>query len=312
VRVEYIQVEGSSEHFNVDVYAPDILDNYQQTGPMNCCPGIIIVAGGGGKDMLTGTAPRGKHAAAYHDLAECLAADGSWVFVPSRRGDPQRTPQQRLAISADFQARLPPELFADSGPNDGTYTHLRQVSELRTLITNLPRLCGSGIDTSLLGVIGKSAGGGVALALASEMRGKIVSIALWGSALKTSQWFGGPKADEFFQEILTARQITYDRDEFLGEMCDAIDFIEKIYAPLLLACSMPDPYCGEPPEVDRWATVEDQIELLRYAVNAHYARMSVVKGAEHTMHRGLPAWRNYAATIKNWFRETLYKKSAAL
>jgi pimeloyl-ACP methyl ester carboxylesterase len=179
------------------------------------------------------------------------------------------------------------------------------VSELGSLISNLPQLCGSGLDGNRLGVIGKSAGGGVALAFASEMKGKIASIALWGSALKTSQWFGGPKADDLFQEILTTRRITYDRNEFLSEMCDAVDFIENIDKPLFLACTMPDPYSAEPTEVDRWSTIEDQTELLRYAVNAHYARMSVVKGAEHTMYRGLPAWRNYAATILDWFRETL-------
>lgn len=305
MRVEYLQVEGSSEHFNVDVYTPETAESCQQIDSSHGFPGIIIVAGGGGKDMLTGTVVRGKHAAAYHDVAECLAANGYWVFVPSRRGDPQRTPEQRLKISGTFKDRLPVELFADVGPNSGTYSHNRQLAELRTLITNLPSLCGGGLDNNRLGVLGKSAGGGVALALASELQSKISSVALWGSSLKTSQWFDGPKADEFFQEVLSARQIHFDRAEFLDEQCDAIDFIKNIRVPLFLACSIPDNYSVEPSEVDRWATVEDQIELLRYAINAHYARVSILKGAEHTMYRGLPSWHNYAVTIKSWFTETL-------
>ena len=157
-------------------------------------------------------------------------------------------------------------------------------------------------------MLGKSAGGGVALAFASEMRDSVAALALWGSALKNSQWFRGPKADTYFERILSARQISFDRVAFQREICDPIDYVEQITAPVLFACAYQDQYASQPSEADPFCSVEDQTQLLHYAVNARYARATAIKGAEHTMHKDAPAWPAYARTLVSWFEETLKRE----
>jgi len=162
MRIEYLQVDNSAEHLNVDIYEPARIcaENPPKTGGV---PAIVVAAGGGGKDLLSGDDKRGKHAAAYHDLAEYLAGEGFWVLVPSRRGDPQRTSELRGGLCPLFGHRLPQELFKDHGPNEGFYSHKRQVAELKTVIDHLPQLCGETVDVRRTGVLGKSAGCGISL-----------------------------------------------------------------------------------------------------------------------------------------------------
>src|SRR5262245_27768536 len=114
VRKAYVEVAHTGEHVNVEIYPP--LEGGRPSWSA-ACPVIIIAAGGGGKDLRTGGPATGKYAAAYHDLAVSLAAAGFFVLVPSRRGDPQRTPFLRDGVSREFADRLPTELFEDEGPN---------------------------------------------------------------------------------------------------------------------------------------------------------------------------------------------------
>lgn len=305
MRIEYIRVAESSEHFNVDVYEPAPLGATALRRPSEKIPAIVIAPGGGGKDLLTGDGNRGKHGAGYHDLAEYLANQGFWVLVPSRRGDPRRKLEQRSALCSMFSERLPDELFADHGPNEGCYTHKRQVAELETVIDNLTSLCGSAVNSERIGLLGKSAGCGVSLCLTNKISTKVSTLALWCSSLNSSQWFTGPKADDFFKRVLSDRQIRFERNSFVSDLCNAVDFVGQVKIPILFACTWRDSYAISPTEPDPWATAEEQMQLLHYAVNARDARVTVVKGAEHTMHRELPAWRSYAATLGDWFRETL-------
>lgn len=292
-----------NEHFNVDVYHPLPIHFQQDATPLEGTPAIIIITGVGGKDFITGGAFCGKYAVAYHDLAQHLADAGFYVLVPSRRGDPQRTREYVASISGKFKNRLPEDFFCDEQPNEGSHSHLRQIEELKTLIKRMPDL-GAGVDKNRIGIIGKSAGGGIALRLASEVQSDIKSLALWGSSLRTSQWFNGLK-DTFIERILTARKIRFDREEFLSEICDAIDVVGEVSAPVLFACAAHDPFAPEPPELDVYSNPEEQVQLMRYAISSRYVRVAIVKGAEHTMYRGLPSWQNYANTLQSWFQETL-------
>jgi alpha-beta hydrolase superfamily lysophospholipase len=296
--VEKLYLAVDQEHFNVDVFLPADIRPERKAAP-----GIVMVIGGGGKDLLTGE-PRGKYAAAYHDMAVHFSDAGFWVFLPSRRGDPSRTRASLHLTAPSFRDRLC-ETAQDENPNEGKHTHLKHVAELKILVQNLTRYEIRGLDLSRLGILGKSAGGGVALRLVSELSDRFASVALWGSALRTSQWFRGPKSDEFFRDVLDNRRVAYDRAAFLAEMCDAIDFVGDVTAPMLAACAAPDPYAPLVPETDRWSSPEEQLQLLKYATNCRQARSTVVKGAEHTMYRELAAWRQCANTLSSWFAETL-------
>jgi pimeloyl-ACP methyl ester carboxylesterase len=109
--------------------------------------------------------------------------------IPSRRSDPQRTIQARTNLADTFRERLPAELLKDEGPNQGTYSHRNHEAELTLLIENLAAIVGPDVDNRRVGILGDSAGGGVALVAASKLGERVDSIALLGSALKTSQWF---------------------------------------------------------------------------------------------------------------------------
>ena len=303
MQIEYLQINGSDQHVNVDIYEPAGIDRTLATKGL--IPAVVIAAGGGGKDLLSGNERRGKHAVGYHDLAEYLAGEGFWVLVPSRRGDPQRTPELRSTLSHLFTERLPCEFFLDHGPNVGNYSHQRQANELKTVIERLPELCGRTVDVTRVGLLGKSAGCGVSLCVASAMGERVAALALWCGSLKSSQWFSGPKADDFFKGILSDRQIRYERAAFVNDICDAVEFVGGVHVPILFACTLSDSYGSEPTERDPYATAEEQLQLLHYAVNAHYARVTIIKGAEHTMYRELPAWRSYTLTLGNWFKEVL-------
>jgi dienelactone hydrolase len=302
MQVKYLQTDVT-EHYNVDIYprgqrliGADSLEKF---------PAIVIAAGGGGKDLVTGDARRGKHAAGYHDLAEYLAMQGFWVLIPSRRGDPQRTPELQSGLCPLFRERLPGELFADPGPNEGIYSHERQRHELKTVIECLPELCDHSVDMQRVGLLGKSAGCGVSLRLTSENADKISSLALWGGSLNVSQWFAGPRSDHFFKRVLEDRNIRYDRQAFMDDLCNATDFVGYPSCPILFACAALDPFAPEPTEADPWATPEEQMQLMHYAVRSRYSKVTILKGAEHTMYKELQAWRSYALTISNWFQETL-------
>lgn len=297
--MEKLYLAVDHEHFNVDVYVPTLMRPTRKAAP-----GIVMVIGGGGKDVLTGE-PRGKYAAAYHDIAAHFSDAGFWVFLPSRRGDPSRTRASLTVTSPLFRDRLLCQAAQDENPNEGQHTHLKHVAELKILIQSLALYESRGLDLSRLGVLGKSAGGGVALRLVSVLPDRFVSVALWGSALRTSQWFRGPKGDEFFKDVLDKRRVAYDRAQFLADMCDAIDFVGAVTAPMLAACAAPDPYAPLVPETDRWSSPEEQLQLLKYAVSCRQARSVVVKGAEHTMYREHAAWRQYAHILSSWFSETL-------
>ncbi|MCI0538888.1 MAG: hypothetical protein L0Z50_27085 [Verrucomicrobiales bacterium] len=300
----YLKTAGGKERINIDVYKPQSTDSQSNVDRR---PAIIIVCGGGGKDARTGSPLVGKHAAGYHDLGEALSRAGFWGIIPSRRGDPQRTTDLQANLAAQFRLRLPEALLQDEGPNDGVHSHRQHVAELTWLVENLDSIFGAELDTGRIGIIGKSAGGGVALAVAAESGKRITSVALWGSALKTSQWFAGPKADSFFQEVLDKRGVHYHRETFLQEMCDSIDFVGQVESPTLFACSMSDPYAPVPPEPDKWSSVSEQIELMRYATRCRYAKVVGLKGAEHTMYAEQPMWRAYASTLTQWFDETLVR-----
>jgi alpha-beta hydrolase superfamily lysophospholipase len=287
--VEKLYLAVDQEHFNVDVYLPAGIRPER-----NAAPGIVMVIGGGGKDLLTGE-PRGKYAVAYHDIAVHFSDAGFWVFLSSRRGDPSRTRASLHLTAPSFRDRLLCKAAQDE----------KHVAELKILLQNLTRYEIRGLDLSRLGILGKSAGGGVALRLVSELSDRFASVALWGSALRTSQWFRGPKGDEFFKDVLDKRRVAYDRAAFLAEMCDAIDFVNAVTAPMLAACAAPDPYAPLVPETDRWSSPEEQLQLLKYAVSCRQARSVVVKGAEHTMYREHAAWRQYAQILSSWFAETL-------
>ena len=143
------------------------------------------------------------------------------------------------------------------------------------------------------------------MALATELSERIASVALWGSALRTSQWSTGPKADSFFQEVLDARRVLCDRRTFVLELCDAIDFVGQVTAPIMFTCGVPDPYTLVPTKPDKWSSIGEQIELMRCAVHSRYGKVLAIKGAEHTMYMEHPAWRSYISGLIGWFAETL-------
>jgi len=298
----YLKTPGNDERINVDVYEPQTAGSRASDDPK---PALLVVSGGGGKDTCTGSPLIGKHAAGYHDLGVALSEAGFWTIIPSRRGDPQRFAQSRAGVAAQFRDRLPADLLQDEGPNDGFHTHRRHVAELTWLAENLSFIFGPGLDVRRVGIVGKSAGGGVALAAAAELGKRVASVALWGSALKTSQWFAGPKADSFFEEVLSKRGIRYQREAFLQEMCDAIDFVGRVQAPILFGCAMPDPYAPVPPEPDKWTSLSEQVELMNYAIRCRNARVSGLKGAEHSMYKEHPGWHAYISGLIGWFAETM-------
>ncbi|HEV2842614.1 MAG TPA: hypothetical protein VGW39_14925 [Chthoniobacterales bacterium] len=302
----YLKELGFGGRINVDVYAPrgsDVRDAKDSN------PAVVVVCGGGGKDARTGKETLiGKHAAAYHDLGESLSDAGFWAIIPSRRGDPQRTQALHQNLSPQF-GRLPQVLFVDEGPNEGPHSHKSHVVELTYLVENLASIFGPGLDVTRVGLLGKSAGGGVALATAATVGNRISSVALWGSALRTSQWFTGPKADSFFYEVLDSRGVSYDKEAFLDGMCDAIDYVAQIEVATLFACAAFDPYAPTPPEFDKWSSASEQLELMRYAIHSRYSKTVTVKGAEHTMYKEHLAWRPYIKTLTEWFSETLSLES---
>ena len=298
----YLKTAGGNDRINIDVYKPQAdgaLSNKKRY------PAVVVVCGGGGKDACTGSPLIGKYVARYHDLGEALSRAGFWAFIPSRRGDPQQTSEMYANLAPQFRSRLPKVLFQDDGPNEGLHSHRNQVAELIWLVENIPSIFGPDVDVRHVGFIGKSAGGGVALAAAAELGKRVASVALWGSALRTSQWFGGPKADSFFEEVLNKRGTRYNRETFLRDMCDAIDFVNQVESPTLFACAVADPYAPKPPEPDKWSSLNEQIELMRYAIRCRYAKVVGVKGAEHTMFAEHPAWEAYVSTLIGWFAETL-------
>lgn len=298
----YLSVDASDEHFNVDVYEPK-LPAMRFPPKDRMLPAIIIICGAGGKDFLTGGQLCGKYAVAYHDLAQHLSDVGFWVFVPARRGDPERSPAAALNISSQFKDRLPVEYWSEEKPNEGLHTHFRQIEELRSLISSFPRSFES-VDVGRIGLIGKSAGGGIALRLAFELgAGHIKSLLLWGCSLRTSQWFRDRPT--FVQKTLVSRSVRIEPDAFLNSICDPIDYVDKVEAPILFSCTAPDPFAPEPPEPDPYSNPGEQAQLLHYAIRSRNSRASIVKGAEHTMHRTAAAWQNYVGNIEGWFRETL-------
>jgi pimeloyl-ACP methyl ester carboxylesterase len=218
----------------------------------------------------------------------------------------------RSDLAANFRERLPDGLFADEGPNQGRYSHRQHVAELRWLVENLSENFGPDLDVTRVGILGDSAGGGVALALAAELNERIASVALWGSALRTSQWFTGPNADSFFEEVLDASHVRYDRRTFLLELCDAIDFVGQVTAPIMFTCAMHDPYALVPTKPDKWSSFGEQIELMRYAIHSRYGKVLAIKGAEHTMYLEHPAWRPYISGLTGWFAETLLDPGKAV
>lgn len=295
----YFAVPGSGEHFNIDVYAP--VDHGR--GPR---PAIVIASGAGGKLLKrAGESVAGSYLASYHDIATHLANDGAWVFVPSRRGDVQWTLEKRLRIADFLRDRLPECLFADCGPNEGAHTHENQFQELRTVLDHLRDYEPMGLDTSRVGIFGKSSGGGIALKLAAQAADRVRSVALWGVSLTTSQWFRGPKAGHYFETILESRDITHDRERFAAELCDAIDHISGVQVPLLLGVAAADSYAPQKIGPDEYTNPEEQLAFLHYAVLSRRARVVAVKGAEHTMWRESAAWPDFASTLSNWFRDTL-------
>lgn len=300
----YVKVGGSDERINIDIYPPQVPDaggGFENRRR----PVILVVCGGGGKDPRTGSPLVGKHAAGYHDLGEAFSRAGFWGIIPSRRGDPQRTTELRGNLAPEFRHRLPEELLHDEGPNDGDHSHRRHVTELTWLVETLPSIFGSDLDVRRVRILGKSAGGGVALAAAAELGERIASVALWGSALTTSQWFAGPKSDLHFDKVLDQRGIQYNKGMFLHDVCDAIAFVGQVASPTLFTCAVPDPYAEKPPERDPWTSLEEQVELMRYAIRCRYAKVVGVKGAEHTMFAEHPAWEAYVSTLVGWFAETL-------
>lgn len=303
MRKLYLKVGDSGERINIDVYPPAAP---APSGGFATRPVVIVACGGAGKDLRLGKSLVGKFAASYHDIGEWLAGAGFWAIIPSRRGDPQRTNEARTKLADTFRDRLPAELLKDEGPNEGAYSHRNHEAELTWLIENLAAVVDLGVDNRRLGILGDSAGGGVALAAAAKLGERVASIALWGSALKTSQWFVGPKADSFFEEILIKPGIRYARQEFLREMCDAVDFVGRIEVPIMFACAVTDPYAPSPSSSDKWSDVNQQLELMRYAIRCRYSKAAAVKGAEHTMYAEQSAWTAYASTITEWFGETLH------
>lgn len=305
----YIRTQdGSGEHFNVDVYeptvpVPDTTDAAE--ADQRGSAAVVIVIGGAGKAASSGSPSAGKHAAAYHDAAIELSAAGLWVFVPSRRGDPTRSPNLRSQVVEPFRHRLPHALFVDEGPNEGLHTHERQVAELEALIRVIPERFHPSVQPFRFGLLGKSAGAGVALRVAAQLPNEVAAVALWGAAKHPSSWFSGPDAAAVFSDVLAARGVRYDRPSFINEICDAADHIGRVAVPLLLACGAPDPEAAPPTEPDKWTSPAEQLELLGMARRSRYARVAVVKGAEHTMYREHAAWLNYASLLRGWFIETL-------
>ncbi|MCI0538889.1 MAG: alpha/beta hydrolase fold domain-containing protein [Verrucomicrobiales bacterium] len=300
----YLQIGESGERINIDVYPPQLANREGVLGNRPR-PAILVACGGSGKDPAVGKSLIGKLAASYHDLGESFSLAGFWTIIPSRRGDPQRTVEGSSNLAANFSKRLPRQLFADEGPNQGSYSHRKHVAELRWLVENLSENFGPDLDSSRIGVLGDSAGGGVALALSAELNARVASVALWGGALRASQWFTGHKADSFFQEILDASAVRYDRETFLLELCDAVDFVDKVAAPMMFGCAVPDPYALVPSKPDKWSSIGEQIELMRCAIRSRYGKVLGVKGAEHTMYREHPAWPPYISALTAWFEETL-------
>lgn len=300
----YIHMPEAGGSFNVDIFPPHLPScaAASQSRPGKL---VVVVCGGGGKDMRVGAPSAGKHGASYHDIGESISRAGYWIIVPSRRGDPQRDARLRPGLAEHFRLRLPEELLCDLGPNEGLHSHKGHVAELKWLVEHLPEVVGLKLDPTSIGILGKSAGCGVALALAAELGEKVGSIALWGAALRTSQWFAGPKADSFFQDVLDKRGVKYHRETFLREMCDAIDFVDRVTSPILFACAAHDPYAPATPELDKWTSIGEQVELMRYAINARFAKLVAIKGAEHTMYAELPAWPCFINTLTGWFQETI-------
>lgn len=104
---------------------------------------------------------------------------------------------------------------------------------------------------------------------------------------------------------MSKKLAAYHRETFLHEMCDAIDFAGQVESPAMFACAVSDPYAPIPPEPDKWSSLSEQVELMRYAIRCRYAKVVGVKGAEHTMFVGQPAWAAYISTLVGWFAETL-------
>jgi pimeloyl-ACP methyl ester carboxylesterase len=293
-----IEVGEVREAIAVDVYKPDT-----GNGP---APSIILVTGGAGKDLRSGDdTTRGKSAVGTHDLAAVLASEGYWAFVPSRRGDPAWTYKDWEVLPERFRARMPRALCDGNAGNNGTHTHLRQVEELHALQSWMQASNIAGLDASRIGIFARSAGCGIALRHAASVGKSIRAMFFWGAALRTSQWFLGPKSDEYFNRVLTSRGICVDRQEFCRGLCDAIDWVGAISIPLAFGCADWDGYAPVKSERDPWTGPEEQIQLLRYSLNARDAIVIIVKGAEHTMYLEHPTWTAYSTAIISWFREKL-------
>lgn len=266
--------------FVVDLYHP------HKMGVMSSerLPAIVVVIGGGGK---TGHPPE-KYIRCYHDLGFTLAQAGFYTLIPSRRGDPRR-----------------PEAPA---PNEGEHTHANHLEELASVMAYLQSQ--TEVDSNRIGLYGKSAGAGITLEYAAGHPDQIQSIALWGAALTTSQWFLSSKADQFFEHVFWSRNISVNKERFCQHFSDAITYVSQVPQPLLLACSAPDPYAPSPVAPDKWTTPEQQLQLLSYSIQSRYAQVAIIKGAVHTMYSAMPKFNEYAQLLVNWFQTTLKPASS--
>lgn len=295
----YLTVPASGGHFNVDVYRPSHPAFF---GDKHVA--VFVVMGGDGWRLRSAAGAAGVAAAAYHDVAEMLSGLGVWVFVPSRRGDPQRTSDDAVALAPQFASRLPSALFEDLGPNTGRFTHVSQVEELHALLTHLRSGTLADFRAGRVGVLAISAGAGIAMRFVSEAKEAITTVAFWAASLKSSQWFKGPKAEIFFRGLLEKSSVAYDHSSFVAGICDPANELDALKLPLLFACGATD--ASEPAqEVDSWTTPREQVVMLSTALNARVGVTEIVKGAGHLMHRELVAWASYEAVITRWFKRTL-------
>lgn len=272
------------QRFVVDLYHP------QKVGvvPSKPLPAIVVVIGGGGKAPDKTVDPPEKYARSYHDLACRFAQDGFYTLVPSRRGDSRR-----------------PE---DPVPNEGEHTHANHVEELAHVVAYLrdqPE-----VDANRIGVYGKSAGTGISLEYAARHPNQIQSIALWGAPLTISQWFLGPKADDFFKHVFWSRNVLVNKERFCQHFSDPINYVSQVTQPLLIGCPAPDPYALSPVARDEWTSPEEQLQLLYYSIQSRCAQVAIIKGAEHSMYSAMPKFDEYAQLLVNWFQTTLKPSSS--
>jgi len=263
-----LPIDGASS-IVVDMLSPE-------SPPVDLLPPVIVVVGGGGKEIRSSLTS--KYFAHYRLLAEHLAGLGYVVAVPSRRGDPDCR-----WLGWDRQ---------------GTHTHRRQVEEIKATLDHIRGPMGQPTRAIL---ITKSAGGGVGLAFAAQYPQSIAAIGLWCPALRTSEWFRGPRGEELLESVFGGdRQIKIDRKAFCADLCDAIEHVGVVHAPLLIAGSMPDAYAQPKIDADRWTDPDQLLQLAARAVWSRQVEVRIIKGAEHTMDASHPRFPEFLDVFGSW------------